>query len=273
MFGGRKVCGTFTLRVWERLSCVPVPRCWRFLESREGSCPFTRSAYIDGLVLSLLLCVHFSAIHRPPPPVPFTALASTNAEPSFLSGVHFFFAFLYALTLTAPVAEQRSGSSLHPQIEVGTEIEKHGGGERTQAAIMFRRSSSVMRRAVSAFLKEPGEAKTFQETLAACKAENRDFASMLSSDFLLLQSKLFKYRIARLGEETRYVIKHPFGCFPSMDMALFHLVVLPLVFFAAMCIGRGSSRPLVQPPAARAEAATEAAANANAPAAEQTESK
>ncbi|CAG9583879.1 conserved hypothetical protein [Leishmania major strain Friedlin] len=129
---------------------------------------------------------------------------------------------------------------------------------------MFRRSSSVMRRAVSAFLKEPGQAKTFQETLAVCEAESRDLASMLSSDFLLLQSKLFKYRIARLGEETRYVMKHPLGCLPSADMVLVHFVALPLVFFAAVCIGRGSSRPLVQPPAAKMEVAAAAAATADA---------
>ncbi|KAG5464183.1 hypothetical protein LSCM1_00363 [Leishmania martiniquensis] len=120
---------------------------------------------------------------------------------------------------------------------------------------MFHHSSFVMRRAVSAFLREPGEAKSFQETLAACKAENRDLASMLSSDFLLLQSKLLKYRIARLGEETRYVMTHPFGCFPSADKMLLHVVALPVVFFAAMCVGRGSSCPLVKPPNAKSEAA------------------
>ncbi|CBZ26191.1 conserved hypothetical protein [Leishmania mexicana MHOM/GT/2001/U1103] len=138
---------------------------------------------------------------------------------------------------------------------------------------MFRRSSSVMRRAVSAFLKEPGQAKTFQETLAVCKAENRDLASMLSSDFLLLQSKLFKYRIARLGEEVRYVMKHPLGSLPSVDMVPVHLVALPLVFFAGMCIGRGSSCPLVQPPTAKMEVAAAAAATADADAAAQKERK
>ncbi|KAG5464917.1 hypothetical protein LSCM4_00365 [Leishmania orientalis] len=124
---------------------------------------------------------------------------------------------------------------------------------------MLRRSSCVMRRAVSVFLREPGEAKSFQETLAACKAENRDLASMLSSDFLLLQSKLLKYRIARLGEETRYVMKHPFGCFPSAVMMLVHLAALPGIFFTAMCIGRGSSRPLAKPPSVKSETAAAAA--------------
>lgn len=131
---------------------------------------------------------------------------------------------------------------------------------------MLRRSSCALRRSVSAFLKEPGQAPPFQETLAACKAENRDMASMLSSDFLLLQSKLFKYRIARLGTETRYVLQNPFGSFPSADKLLTHTIALPVVFFAAMCIGRGSRTPLVQPPSA-AKASEAAAPAAAAPAA------
>ncbi|KAI5691404.1 hypothetical protein MNV84_08118 [Leishmania braziliensis] len=138
---------------------------------------------------------------------------------------------------------------------------------------MFRRSSSVMRRAASVFLKEPGQAKPFQETLAACKAENRDLASMLSSDFLLLQSKLVKYRIARLGEETRYVMKHPLDCFPSANMMLVHLITLPVVFFSALCIGRGSNRPLVKPPAAETEAAAAGRAPVAAAAGDQKDQK
>ncbi|KPA81333.1 putative mitochondrial hypothetical protein [Leptomonas pyrrhocoris] len=136
---------------------------------------------------------------------------------------------------------------------------------------MFRRSSYVLRRSVSVFLEEPGKAKSFNETLAACKAENSDMASMLSSDFLLIQSKLLKYRVARLGVETRYILKHPFGSFPPPQMLLLHLIALPLLFFVAMCIGRRSCRRLVPAPVVMTEAdvrAEEAAAVAAAAAAE-----
>ncbi|KPI87361.1 hypothetical protein ABL78_3549 [Leptomonas seymouri] len=118
---------------------------------------------------------------------------------------------------------------------------------------MLRRSSCVLRRSVSVFLEEPGRAKSFKETLAACKSENSDMASMLSSDFLLIQSKLLKYRVARLGEETRYIMKNPLGSFPPARALLMHLVALPLVFFIAMCIGRGSSGHLVAPPIVKTE--------------------
>lgn len=132
---------------------------------------------------------------------------------------------------------------------------------------MLRRSPCVLRRSVSAFLEEPGKAKSFNETLAACKAENSDMASMLSSDFLLIQSKLLKYRVARLAEEMRYVARHPFGSFPPAQMLLVHLVALPTVFFAAMCFGRGSSQSLEAPPATKAEADVKAEAAAVAAAA------
>ncbi|KAG5490226.1 hypothetical protein JKF63_00345 [Porcisia hertigi] len=161
-------------------------------------------------------------------------------------------AFLaHHFSLPPLVLVQSSTYHQHRRNTSGTAVHRNRDGERTHTKIMFRHSSSLMRRAVSAFLKEPGQAKPFHETLAASKAENTDLASMLSSDFLLLQSKLVKYRIARLGEETQYVVKHPFSCFPSADMMLLHLLALPGVFFTAMCIGRGSSRSLVKPPTAK----------------------
>jgi hypothetical protein len=141
---------------------------------------------------------------------------------------------------------------------------------------MFRRSSYVLRRSVSAFLEEPGKAKSFNETLAVCIAENSDMASMLSSDFLLIQSKLLKYRVARLGEETQYILKHPLGSFPSANKLMIHLVALPIVFFAALCVGRGSSRSLVPPPIVKTEAdvkAEEATAAAAAAAKEEAAEK
>lgn len=138
---------------------------------------------------------------------------------------------------------------------------------------MFRRSSFALRRSVSVFLEEPGKAKSFQETLEACKAENSDMASMLSSDFLLIQSKLLKYRVARLREETQYILQHPFGSFPSGQMTLVHLVALPIVFFVAMCVGRGSSRSLVPPPVVKTEADIRVEETAAAAAAKEGEAK
>lgn len=114
---------------------------------------------------------------------------------------------------------------------------------------MLRRSPVLGRVFVSNYLKEPSERKTFAETLAFCKANGVDMASGLTSDFLLLQSRLFKYRIARLGTEVQFICAHPFSSLPPVWMWPVHAVALPAAFYGAWWAGRLSISELTPPPA------------------------
>ncbi|CBH18009.1 uncharacterized protein TEOVI_000432900 [Trypanosoma equiperdum] len=115
---------------------------------------------------------------------------------------------------------------------------------------MMRRTPLVARVVVSSFLREPSERKSFKETLAECDANGIDMASSLTSDFALLQSKLFKYRVVRLGDELQYVCRHPLGSLPSLPALVVHIILLTTVFFLFRNLGRFSSTALVKPPVA-----------------------
>ncbi|CAD2212860.1 hypothetical protein AGDE_03683 [Angomonas deanei] len=130
---------------------------------------------------------------------------------------------------------------------------------------MFHRQTiRLARQPISKFLRDPKESQTFEQTLARCNKEQIDMASGLSSEFLKLQSMLFRYRVARLADECAFVAKHPTSSFPSASMLCVHLLALPAVFWTAMCVGRFSWVPLVGPtlkekPAVASDASAEAA--------------
>lgn len=114
--------------------------------------------------------------------------------------------------------------------------------------LRFTARRMVGRRPVSNFLREPAESTTFNETLAQCKKDNVDMAAALSSDFLLLQSKLLKYRVARVAEDIQYIRANPGKSFPSFGNLLTHCVALPILFVGGWWLGRGSLTPLIPPP-------------------------
>ncbi|KAF8286972.1 hypothetical protein TcG_03225 [Trypanosoma cruzi] len=109
---------------------------------------------------------------------------------------------------------------------------------------MWRRTAHLARTPVSAFLHEPSQRKTFEETLAQCSANGTDMASSLTSDFASIQSKLLKYRIVRLRDELQYVRHNPLASLPSPGDLLKHTVLLTLVFLFFRNLGRLSFRPL-----------------------------
>ncbi|CCW65661.1 unnamed protein product [Phytomonas sp. EM1] len=113
---------------------------------------------------------------------------------------------------------------------------------------MFRRTPAVARKAVSNFLHEPNQKRTFKEAMEYCQRENIDMASQLSSDFMLLQSKLLKYRVVRLAHEVQAIWQKPFSCLPSIPAALGHLILLPVTFTIGFVVGRCSLEPLIPPP-------------------------
>lgn len=112
---------------------------------------------------------------------------------------------------------------------------------------MLRRTAHLSRTPVSVFLHEPSQRKTFDETLAQCRANGTDMASSLTSDFALLQSKLLKYRIVRLSDELQFVRRHPMRSLPSLVDCVRHAVLLTLVFFLFRNVGRLSLWPLEEP--------------------------
>ncbi|RNF07992.1 uncharacterized protein Tco025E_07243 [Trypanosoma conorhini] len=129
---------------------------------------------------------------------------------------------------------------------------------------MLRRTARFARTPVSAFLHEPSQRKTFDETLAQCSANGTDMASSLTSDFASLQSKLLKYRIVRLRDELQYVRHHPFSSLPSLSDMLKHTALLALVFLLFRNVARLSLRPLEEPPADPAGTTTPATTEVNA---------
>ncbi|RNF09497.1 hypothetical protein TraAM80_02105 [Trypanosoma rangeli] len=130
---------------------------------------------------------------------------------------------------------------------------------------MLRRTARFARTPVSAFLHEPSQRKTFDETLAQCSANGTDMASGLTSDFASLQSKLLKYRIVRLRDELQYVRHHPFNSMPSFFGLLKHTVLLTLVFLIFRNIARLSLSPLEEPPTDSAVTTTPETTDMNAP--------
>ncbi|CCW69283.1 unnamed protein product [Phytomonas sp. Hart1] len=113
---------------------------------------------------------------------------------------------------------------------------------------MYRRTPIAARKAVSNFLQEPGQKRTLEQAMAYCQQVNIDMASQLSSDFMLLQKKLFKYRVVRLAEEVQTIWKKPFTVFWSIPTILAHCIILPVVYMMGIVVGRSSRKPLIPPP-------------------------
>ncbi|ESL06867.1 hypothetical protein TRSC58_05452 [Trypanosoma rangeli SC58] len=130
---------------------------------------------------------------------------------------------------------------------------------------MLRRTARFARTPVSAFLHEPSQRRTFDETLAQCSANGTDMASGLTSDFVSLQSKLLKYRIVRLRDELQYVRHHPFNSLPSFLGLLKHTVFLTLVFLLFRNTARLSLWSLEGPPTDSALTTTSETTEVNAP--------
>ncbi|KAG8348808.1 hypothetical protein ERJ75_001363000 [Trypanosoma vivax] len=124
---------------------------------------------------------------------------------------------------------------------------------------MLRRTPNVARAAVSAFLREPSERKTFAETLAECEANGTDMASSLTSDFALLQAKLFKYRVVRLHDELCYIKNNPVASLPSLPTFVLHVILLSSLYILSFCAGRFSFTPLLTPPVCDAEPGSDSA--------------
>ncbi|EPY30462.1 hypothetical protein STCU_04054 [Strigomonas culicis] len=119
---------------------------------------------------------------------------------------------------------------------------------------MFRRACvRLNRKPISNFLRDPADATSFADTLKYCKDQRIDMAGGLSSEFLHLQSRLIKYRVARLGDEMCHIVSHPLGSLPGFFTLIRHVLVLPVVYCASICIGRFAVSPLPLPPAEAAE--------------------
>lgn len=113
---------------------------------------------------------------------------------------------------------------------------------------MPHHTQPAARKAVSNYLAEPSQKRSFEAALQYARGERFDMAAQLTSDFLKLQSKLLKYRVVRLADEMKYIANHPFGCYPSGRALLVQTVALPMFFVLGQMLGRGSRTPLVNPP-------------------------